>query len=81
MDVVGGTEATYWDTDTFVSPYGFPNTDIRLQFDTIPSNIADWLVKSRDPVSTYFVPEPLTLFGLFAGVSGLAGYIRRRRLA
>ena len=27
------------------------------------------------------VPEPLTVLGVLAGVSGLAGYIRRRRLA
>ena len=27
------------------------------------------------------VPEPLTVFGVFAGVTGLAGYVRRRRSA
>jgi len=27
------------------------------------------------------IPEPLTMLGVFLGVSGLAGYVRRRRLA
>ncbi len=27
------------------------------------------------------VPEPLTMLGLFTGIAGLAGYIRRRKLA
>jgi hypothetical protein len=29
----------------------------------------------------YLIPEPLTMLGVFAGCAGLAGYIRRRRLA
>jgi hypothetical protein len=32
-------------------------------------------------VDTICVPEPVTMLGVFLGVSGLAGYIRRRRLA
>jgi len=29
----------------------------------------------------YVIPEPVTILGVFAGAAGLAGYLRRRRLA
>ena len=27
------------------------------------------------------IPEPLTVFGVLAGLGGMAGYLRRRRMA
>ena len=39
-----------------------------------------WLVKTDDPVRGYgYVPEPMTMLGVFMGISGLAGYVRKRR--
>ena len=39
-----------------------------------------WLIKSDDPVRAYgVVPEPMTMLGVFMGISGLGGYIRKRR--
>ena len=28
-----------------------------------------------------YIPEPLTMLGVFAGISGLGAYIRKRRMA
>jgi len=33
------------------------------------------------PVATTTVPEPMTMAGVFMGIAGLAGYIRKRRMA
>ena len=32
-------------------------------------------------VQTDTIPEPLTMAGVFLGISGLAGYVRRRKMA
>jgi hypothetical protein len=50
--------------------------------DTDPNTDDDWFFKSHDPiVGTYAVPEPLTMLALFGGITGLGGYIRKRRMA
>jgi len=42
----------------------------------------NWLFKTQDPfLTTYAVPEPITMLALFGGVAGLGGYIRKRRMA
>ncbi len=42
----------------------------------------DWDISSSDPITaSVYIPEPVTMLGLFLGVSGLAGYIRKRRQA
>jgi hypothetical protein len=38
----------------------------------------DWTVTNDDDVTGYAIPEPLTMLGLFLGVSGLGGYVRKR---
>ena len=40
-----------------------------------------WLIKSDDPVRAFgnMIPEPITMLGVFMGISGLGGYIRKRR--
>ena len=59
--------------------------DMRLQLDNKmvadQNDIWDWEVTSSDPGQMYGVPEPITMLGVFLGVSSLTGYIRKRRMA
>lgn len=62
--------------------------DVHLQFTTDVNDggpggtpLADWLVESDDPMKVkMFVPEPLTMLGLFMGLGGVGAYIRKRRM-
>ena len=57
-----------------------PNlVDVMFGFDGRAST--GWMVISNDPVEATVVPEPLTMLGVLASVGGIAGYIRKRRLA
>jgi hypothetical protein len=38
----------------------------------------DWTVTDNDDIIGYAIPEPLTMLGVFLGVSGLGGYVRKR---
>jgi len=80
-----GTENVFFDTNIF--PCGgfvpvVPGTtaDFRLKGGSEPTNWP-WLVRSSDPITTAYVPEPVTVLGVFLGLGSLAGYIRRRRAA
>jgi len=44
-------------------------------------NGADWADDRVLDSGDFYVPEPITMAGMLMGVSGLAGYIRRRRKA
>ena len=47
--------------------------------DVDPTKTA-WDIASSDPITGHvIVPEPVTMLGVLAGVSGLFGYIRKRR--
>jgi len=86
VDVTGGTDQVQFDTNTFFTPAsganGIPDgADMKFQFTTDPSFTwpgTDWLVGSNDPIKADVIPEPLTMLGVFLGVSGLGGYLRRR---
>ena len=87
-DVAGvdyGTANATYDLDWYHSGFTSDKADIRLQIDTEVNTAYsadfDWLVTSSDPLQTYAVPEPVTMLGVFMGISGLAGYVRKRRLA
>ena len=61
---------------------GSQGADIRLDFtNKVPGPVGtDWLLRSNDPGEMVVaIPEPMTMLGVFMGVGGLAGYIRRRR--
>ncbi|MCK4627258.1 MAG: PEP-CTERM sorting domain-containing protein, partial [Phycisphaerae bacterium] len=55
--------------------------DFTFEFTGEPDSNDVWLVISDDPARTAVVPEPITMLGLFLGIGGLGGYIRKRRQA
>ena len=82
----GGTQLALYDLDGFIpnklvgGPW--PNADLRVHTTNspiTPSGVFDWLVQSSDPVTSFVIPEPMTMLAVFGGVAGLAGYIRKRR--
>lgn len=44
-----------------------------------PTPYANGWVGSEDSGRAYIIPEPMTMLGLFLGVSSLTGYLRKRR--
>ena len=84
--VTGGSpQWKYWDTDFFtpikVGPYN--PADLRLHVTDTPvaqSGEFDWITSSNDPLTGYYVPEPLTMLGVFLAVGSITGYLRRRKL-
>ncbi|MDY7009770.1 MAG: PEP-CTERM sorting domain-containing protein [Planctomycetota bacterium] len=84
LSVTGGTESLLWDTDVFPTPTSLiagVTADFRLKGSTTPTGVGDWLVSSSDPITGTYVPEPMTMLAVFTGIAGLAGYIRKRRMA
>jgi hypothetical protein len=77
LSVTGGADAAQFNHDTFAPlAAGLPTADIRVQFDTAPTPVADWLVTSWGPIVAQ-VPEPGSLALLVVGAAVLA--VRRRR--
>lgn len=82
LSVTGGSMASAFNTNGFISPFNGNTADIQAQFTTQafdPVNGNNWLVSSQDPVFGNFapVPEPST-YGL-AAAGALAGIIALRR--
>ena len=72
-------------------PPGYFTADLRLHVTTTTNNgyndpnffgnPFNWTVQSSDPLTgSQFVPEPVTMLSALLAVSGLAGYVRRRRM-
>jgi hypothetical protein len=57
----------------------FPSEDYRDLYD-IKSSLPQGSIKDWN-LATLCVPEPVTALGVLLGVGGLAGYVRRRRVA
>jgi hypothetical protein len=79
---VTGKVPAYKAGDVAGDPTAF--TDIAFHFTATSSfgQNANWLLYSSDPMSAVgFVPEPITMTGLFIGMVGLGGYVRRRKAA
>jgi len=55
-------------------------SDVWLNW-TINNSTNNWDVYSKDFGGADIIPEPLTMLGLFLSIGGVAGYIRRRRMA
>jgi len=97
LEILGGASRSLFDgdfwgvADSWAMPAanqagmaGFDlDADISLAFDASTEGlIADWLVTSDDPMKvTTYVPEPITMLGLFMGLGGVGAYIRKRRMA
>jgi MYXO-CTERM domain-containing protein len=81
LNVTGGSEAAYFNTNFFASPF-IPGVtaDLFAQFTTvINTSTGDWLVRSNDPVTGNFVPVPEPSTYGFAAVVGLLGIVALRR--
>ena len=87
-------DSDFFNPNSLFSPKPWANnsnvaflTDIRLHVTNDPIGYGetpgyDWPIYSSDPLRANHmpaVPEPLTVMGAFLGLSGLGGYIRRRR--
>jgi hypothetical protein len=63
---------------------GFDYGDAGFQDVVLPSSGASinvYVAGSEPQVGESSVPEPLTMAGLFLGLAGVGGYIRKRRMA
>lgn len=80
--ITGGASGWAWDTGVIpVQKAGFTETgDIVLNFNDKIDTTGVWSVASDDPVGAFVIPEPVTMLSALLAVSGLAGYVRRRRM-
>jgi len=79
-DETGPVWNPYWGgTELFTDPDG-QTADLWIDLEIVQDN-RGWVGKSNDDGGALVVPEPATMLALFAGVSGLAGYISKRRRA
>jgi len=77
----GGRNASYA-TSGYAVPAGLSaDFEIRFNFDPSETSAPPWGAASDDPSKFSVIPEPVTMLGLFLGVSGLGQYLRKRRLA
>lgn len=87
LSLTGGTQRTQFDGNHFPNSQSTVTgytADLRIsgRITNTSSPTGDaWLAGTNDPVFGSYVPEPLTMLGVFLGVSGLGGYIRRRLAA
>jgi hypothetical protein len=62
-------------TDTFKAPSPFDVTDITTALSN--AGFSGWTVYD-DKVICCYIPEPMTIFGLFLGISWVGAYVRKR---
>ena len=78
---VGGRDASYANSGYAVPTGLSADFEIRFNFDPSETSAPPWGAASDDPSKFSVIPEPVTMLGLFLGVSGLGQYLRKRRLA
>lgn len=75
------TGLPYLDSNALIPPTGLPADDLWFQW-TLDTGQRGWTVHSDDIGGAFnSVPEPLTMLGVFLGVGGMGGYLRRRSKA
>ena len=77
----GGRNASYAGSGYAVPAGLSADFEIRFNFDPSETSAPPWGAASDDPSKFSVIPEPVTMLGLFLGVSGLGQYLRKRRLA
>jgi hypothetical protein len=85
-NVIGGSLASKFDTDSLDTPFG--KRDMYAENNFCPNGFpgcgteaGDWQLQSDDPIEGYVIPEPATLAVLGVGLLGLGVAVRRRRRA
>ena len=81
LDVVGGSAASAFNTNTFnTNPFSGPN-DILFQGTANSGSPSDFPISGTNAIKANAVPEPLTLSLFGAGLAGAAAFGRRRKKA
>lgn len=82
--VLGAMTAQYLLQSGGVPPPAGLRADFYVKFSINPFFVGapPWLAVGDDPALwEVYVPEPFTMLGVFAGICGVGGYLRRRRAA
>ena len=76
---VGGITGQEWNNNMFDLGGGV-KADLYMSWTlTEPIGFTKWDTADQDPVQGNYVPEPVTMAGLFLGIGCLSRYIRKRR--
>ena len=84
LDVIGGSYASYFDSDAYCLTDDSGNSvcrDFFGQFDTEAPGSFDWLTNSEDPIAgARVIPEPATMALFASGMFGMLGTRLRRKV-
>ncbi len=83
-DIIGGTWADLYDTNSQIVPYNGYGADFFMQFtardNSVNPTVGDWIVRGDGRAEANIVPEPTTIALLGIGLFGMAGVSARKHL-